>query len=72
MRTVDMVRRDIEVESRTCLELEQALAVLEMLRYDVSIIPDDYYKWERTRERLKEQRAKLDRLNAELMQYENR
>jgi uncharacterized membrane protein len=72
MRTVDMVRRDIEVEARTCLELEQALTVLEMLRYDVSIIPDDYHKWERTRERLKEQRAKLDRLNAELMQYENR
>jgi hypothetical protein len=72
MRTVDMVRRDIEVEARTCLELEQALTVLEMLRYDVSIIPDDYHKWERARERMQEQRAKLDKLNAELMQYGNR
>jgi hypothetical protein len=72
MRTVDMVRRDIEVESRTLLELNQALTVLEILRYDVSIYPDDYHKWEQTRDRAKEQRDKVDRLMDELMQYGNR
>lgn len=72
MRSVDNVRRELNIELRTLKELTDALDVLERLGYDVSPIPDDYHQWLRIVNRHSEQRGKVADLEAELMRCGNR
>lgn len=72
MRTVDMVRRDIESTSRFLSELEEGIGALVAAGAPDLIEPEDVSKWNCILSKRDAQRERLDRLNAELLQYGNR
>ena len=69
MITVDTVRSELQAALRFQLELEQAERVYRNANYDISLVTEEWMKYDEVAQKLSKQRAKVAELHRILLEY---